>query len=96
MNMVCHIVMWNLKEENKEANALEIKRALEALNGRIPGLIKLTVNRGYNEKGFDLCLYSEFETRQDVLDYRDHPLHKACQQIVHAAMCERVVCDYEV
>ena len=27
---------------------------------------------------------------------RGNPLHKACQQIVHAAMCERVVCDYEV
>ena len=35
-------------------------------------------------------------TREDVLAYRDNPLHKACQQIVHAAMCERVVCDYEV
>ncbi len=92
--MVCHIVMWNLKEENKEANALEIKRALENLNGQIPGMLKLTVNRGYN--GFDLCLYSEFETREDVLSYRDNPLHKACQQIVHAAMTERVVCDYEV
>ena len=54
--MVRHIVMWNLKEENKEQNALEIKQALEALNGQIEGLIKLEVNRGYNEKGFDLCL----------------------------------------
>ena len=33
--MVRHIVMWNLKEENKEANAAEIKRALENLNGKI-------------------------------------------------------------
>ena len=94
--MVTHIVMWNLKEENKEENALNIKRALEGLNGRIPGMLKLTVNRGYNEKGFDLCLYSEFETREDVLNYRDNPLHVACQAIVHAAMSERVVCDYEV
>ena len=92
--MVCHIVMWNLKDENKEENALAIKRALEDLNGKIPGLLRLTVNRAYN--GFDLCLYSEFETRADVLSYRDNPLHKACQKIVHAAMSERVVCDYEV
>ncbi len=92
--MVCHIVMWNLKDENKEENALAIKRALEDLNGRIPGLLRLTVNRAYN--GFDLSLYSEFETRADVLSYRDTPLHKACQQIVHAAMSERVVCNYEV
>lgn len=94
--MVRHIVMWNLKEENKEANAAEIKRALENLNGRIEGLIKLEVNRGYNAKGFDLCLYSEFVSPEAVLFYRDHPLHKACQQIVHAAMTERVVCDCEI
>ena len=94
--MVRHIVMWNLKEENKEQNALEIKQALEALNGQIEGLLKLEVNRGYNEKGFDLCRYSEFESPEAVLFYRDHPLHKACQKIVHAAMVERVVCDAEI
>ena len=94
--MVTHIVMWNLKEDNKEENALNIKRALENLNGKIPGMLKLTVNRGYNAAGFDLCLYSEFETREDVLAYRDNPLHKECQKIVHAAMSERVVCDYEI
>ena len=94
--MVVHIVMWKLKEENKEANALEIKRALEDLNGKIPGMFKLNVNRGYNENGMDLCLYSEFESREAVLAYRDNPLHVACQKIVHAAMSERVVCDYEV
>ena len=94
--MVCHIVMWNLKEENKEENALAIKQALKALNGKIPGMHMLRVNRGYNEKGFDLCLYSEFESREAVLAYRDHPLHVACQAIVHAAMTERVVCDYDL
>ena len=64
--MVRHIVMWNLREENKEQNAAEIKRALEDLNGKIEGLIRLEVNRGYNEKGFDLCLYSEFESPEAV------------------------------
>jgi len=88
--------MWNLKEENKEKNATEIKRALEALNGKIEGLLRLEVRRGCNEKGFDLCLYSEFTSYEAVLNYRDHPLHKACQQIVHAAMVERVVCDCEM
>lgn len=93
--MVRHIVMWNLREENKEQAAADIKQALEALNGRIPGMIRLEVGRGYNEKGFDLCLYSEFETREAVLAYCDNPLHKAAQAIVHAAMTERVVCEYE-
>lgn len=92
--MVRHIVMWNLKEENKEKNALAIKEALESLNGRIAGLLHLEVNRCYN--GCDLCLVSEFESREAVRFYRDHPLHRSCQKIVHAAMRERFSCDYEM
>lgn len=92
--MVKHIVMWNLHEENKAENAQAIKAALEGLNGRIPGLRRLEVGVAYN--GFDLCLYSEFDTPEDAAAYRDNPLHKAAQKIVHAAMRERVACDYEV
>lgn len=91
--MVTHIVMWNLKDEGRDAAAAAIKEALEGLNGRVPGLVHLEVGRGYD--GFDLCLYSTFESRQAVLDYRVHPLHKAAQKIVHAAITERVSCDYE-
>lgn len=91
--MVRHIVMWNLKDENKEAAAAEIKAALEALCGQIEGLISLRVSRCYN--GCDLCLCSDFESRKAVLYYRDHPLHKAAQKLVHVAMTERYSCDYE-
>ena len=91
--MVRHIVLWNLHEENKEENAAAIKAALEDLNGKIPGLLFLQVGRCYN--GYDLCLYSEFDSREAAAAYRDNPLHKAAQKIVHAAMKERVAADYE-
>lgn len=94
MTMVRHIVLWNLKEENKEENAAAIKAALEALVGQIEGLRMAQVNRCYN--GYDLCLYSEFDSREALLYYREHPLHKACQKIVHAAMTERVAADCEI
>ena len=39
-----------------------IKAALEDLNGKLPGLRFLQVGRCYN--GYDLCLYSEFDSRE--------------------------------
>lgn len=98
--MVRHIVFWNLKDNaegnDKQTNAKIIKEKLEALVGKIDGLIKLNVNQNYNEIGFDLCLYSEFVSRQSVLDYREHPLHKEVQSFVHKVISDRVVTDCEI
>ncbi len=91
--MVRHIVMWNLKEENKEENAATIKKALEALVGQIEGMRFAQVGRCY--QGYDLCLYSEFDSREAVEFYREHPLHKAAQKMVHGAIIERVSSDFE-
>ena len=92
--MVKHIVMWKLKPEHMEENAQAIKEALENLNGKIPGLRRLTVNRCYN--GYDLVLESELDTREDCASYGDHPLHQEALKIVRPAITERVACDYEV
>lgn len=92
--MVKHIVMWKLKPENMEENARAIKQALEALNGKIPGLRSLQVNRCYN--GYNLCLESELDTREDCASYGGHPLHQEALNVVLPAVCERVACDYEV
>jgi quinol monooxygenase YgiN len=93
--MIKHIVLWKLKEENKQENALLIKQRLEALVGQIDGLNKLEVGINFNEKGWDLCLYGEYRDKAALAFYQNHEKHKAVQQIVHAAMLERAVVDYE-
>ena len=97
--MVTHIVMWNLKDEaeggNKEQNAAIIKERLEALVGKIPGLLSLKVNRGVMPGGYDLCLLGQYESLDALKGYRDHPLHKEVQQFVHKVIAERVSCDFE-
>ncbi|MGD8401795.1 MAG: Dabb family protein [Bacillota bacterium] len=100
--MIKHIVMWQLKEEAhgnpKAANARIIKEKLEALNGRIPGLLKLEVgiNCVPEPGGSDVVLYSEFATRQDLDNYQSHPEHLAAASFVRAVNVERRVVDYEV
>ncbi len=98
--MVRHIVFWNLKESaegaDKKINAAKIKAGLEGLVGRIDGLIKAEVMRGYDPDNYDLCLYSEFTSKQALNSYKENEKHKAVQAFVHKVVTDRVAFDCEV
>ena len=93
--MVKHIVLYTLKEEvNKEEAVGIIASVLEPLVGQIPGLLHMEVRRCY--AGMDYALYSEFETAEDVANYRDHPLHQEAKSHFHHMLQTRVSADYEI
>lgn len=96
--MIKHIVFWNLKEENKEANALKIKSGLESLAGVIPGLIKIEVGININddEAAHDVCLYSEFASYEDLEAYQKHPAHIEVGKFIGQLRVSRNYCDYEI
>ncbi len=100
--MVRHLVLWRLKEvangRGKAANAAEIKRLLEDLNGKIPGLLRLEVGFDFSStpNSSDIALYSEFESRAALDAYQAHPLHDAVKPFVMAARDERRIVDCEV
>lgn len=100
--MIKHIVFWKLKDSahgnDKATNAKLIKEKLEALQGKIEGLIKIEVGIDFlgSPESSDVVLYSEFESK-DALDfYQTHPEHKALLPFIGEARCERRVVDYEV
>ena len=96
--MVKHYVMWKIVDKDGKSaaeNVAEIKAGLEALVGVIPGLLKAEVSLGYSE-AYNAMLYSEFESKEALADYRVHPAHKAVQKIVHNAMEQRASFDVEV
>ncbi|MBP6303841.1 MAG: Dabb family protein [Bacteroidia bacterium] len=100
--MVKHIVFWKLKEEangsSKASNAQGIKEQLEALKGKIPGLLHIEVGVDFlhSPESADVVLYSEFENREALEVYAAHPLHKAIMPYIAEARSERRVVDYEV
>jgi heme-degrading monooxygenase HmoA len=100
--MIKHIVMWKLKEtangNSKYDNALNIKNKLEALNGKIPGLVKIEVGIDFSktESSKDVVLVSEFETKEDLDNYQVHPDHKALMPFIEESRLERAVVDYEI
>lgn len=99
--MVKHIVMWKVKESGDASqgpvNAMRVKRALESLKGRIPGMIRLEVGIGPGsaETESEIVLYSEFDSRDALEKYREHPTHVAVIPIVRSVCTDRRVVDYE-
>jgi heme-degrading monooxygenase HmoA len=99
--MIKHIVMWKLKTEAegavKAANAKRVKLELEALNGHIPGMIKLEVgiDISQTDASYDVVLYSEFDSREALAAYHHHPLHVAVAPFIGAVREQRVLVDYE-
>lgn len=100
--MVKHIVLWKLKGtahgKTKAENVLLIKEKLEALNGKIPGLIKLEVGIDFlhSPDSADIALYSEFESKEALQIYQEHPLHKEVMPFVATAREMRISADYEI
>ena len=80
--MLKHIILWTLKPEltaeEKAAVSLNIKKQLEALDGKIEGLVSIKVR--INElptSNVDVMLDSTFESREALAFYASHPLHIA-------------------
>jgi len=100
--MIKHIVMWRLKDSvhgnDRATNARLIKDMLEALQGRIPGLLKIEVGMDYSatETSADLVLVSEFESRAALDAYQIHDAHKAVVPFIKEAASERRLVDYEI
>lgn len=75
--MVKHIILWKLKDEHNNDNIKgDIKNQLEALNGKIDGLIKLEIQTAsLPSSNADVMLYSEFENEASLKGYAIHPDH---------------------
>ena len=92
--MVTHIVFWNLNDvPEKEQNAAEMKRRLEALAGGVPGRVDAAGRRGFG--GWDLCLVSHHTSRAALEEYQQHPAHLEVKTFVHSVVSERASCDFE-
>ncbi len=94
--MVKHIVLWKFASPSGE-RFKSVKRALEAQNGRIPGLIRIEAGVSFNisRRGVHLVLYAEFESREALAAYHKHPVHAQTRAIVDPLAAEHWIADYE-
>ena len=93
--MVKHIVVYTLKEGVDKAEAVKIiKDQLEPLVGVIPGLTHMEIRQAY--QGMDYALYSEFESREALAAYANHPAHLAAKDHFWHFLDSRVAADYDL
>ena len=100
--MVKHIILWNLKDEyspeQKEQIKVEIKEAIESLQGKVPGLIDIKVQIvGLASSNADLMLDATLESEEALKGYAVHPEHvKVANENVRPYTKSRSCLDFEI
>lgn len=101
--MIKHIVLFQLAEfaegKTKKENAQFIKIELEKLINVIPQLKKIEVGLNHPEapqNNYDIALYCEFNSLDDLNIYQEHPAHKEISEYVGKIKTSRVAVDYDV
>jgi hypothetical protein len=94
--------MWRLKEASdfgsKEEIAKEAKIRLEGLKDKIKEIVSIEVGINFNpsDMAYDLVLYSEFKSKEDLDTYQEHPEHLKVATFIRANIVSRAVVDYEI
>lgn len=99
--MIRHIVMWKFRrdiDETPQQVAEEMKSRLEALNGKIDGLLRaeVGVNAKESASSYDAVLTSDFPSWEALDAYRVHPLHVVIVNYCKERCASRVDVDYEL
>lgn len=99
--MVKHIVLFQLSPDMDPALKQQVmhdfKTAIETLPATIPFLRSVEVGININpSETFDLALYSEFDSLEDVRAYAVHPDHVAAASIIGPYKVARSCVDYEM
>ena len=98
--MLKHIVMWNVRGDDAASRArhiAQVKTAFESLRGRVPGLLHLEV--GVDESRIDyacdVVLYTEFDSREALAAYAEHPEHLRVKRALGDLRIARHQVDYD-
>lgn len=101
--MVKHVILWTLNpelsEEEKNTVKKGIKEGLEALVGKVPGLVecKVNIDGRLDTSNADVMLDSTLESAEALKEYAVHPEHVAVANgKVRPYTVQRVCLDFEI
>ncbi len=91
--------MWNVRGESpaQKAEAADlVKRAFEDLNGKIAGMrtLEIGVDISHIDYACDVVLYSEFDSREALRAYANHPEHLRVRDELAGVRTDRYQVDY--
>lgn len=96
-----HIVSWKLSGETREdrdAQAAEIRAALEPLTELVPSVRALAVHRNelFDGDNYDVTLIADFDDAEGLAAYATHPDHLAAGAIIKSHAAGRVAVDFSL
>lgn len=99
--MIRHVVMWRFRQDMEQTPteiAKEMKSRLEALNGKIEGLLRaeVGVNMKQTASSYDAVLTADFTSWEAMEAYKINPLHVAVSDYCKERRLDRVDVDYEL
>ena len=98
---VRHVVTWKLAAEDaaeRSAQAAEVARRLNALDGVVPQLLSISAgaNMAYPDANWDVTLVADFDSIDALEEYQVHPAHEEVVAYVRSVVASRVAVDFEV
>lgn len=95
-----HIVMWRVRGDDaamRQTHMRLVKAEFESLRGRIPGLRHLEVGLDESRIDYacDVVLLTEFDNREALAAYAEHPEHLRVRQVLGDLRVTRHQVDYE-
>lgn len=100
--MVKHIILWTIDEKFSPQEKNEIfknaKRELEALKGKVPGLLEIKLQtEKLASSNADMMLDSTLESEEALKGYQSHPAHQAvANEFVRPFTSQRLCLDFEI
>ena len=97
--MFRHVVMMRWTEDTTPAHVSPVMEGLGGLPAAIAEIrdYRFGPDAGINEGNFDFVVVADFESVEDYLVYRDHPVHRAliAERIV-PHLAERTAVQYYI
>ena len=100
--MVKHIILWTIDEKFTAEQKAEIfknaKRELEALKGKVPGLLEIKLQtEKLSSSNADMMLDSTLESEDALKGYQSHPAHQAvANEFVRPFTSQRLCLDFKI
>lgn len=96
-----HVVTWKLAAEDataRAAQAAEVARRLNALDGVVPQLLSISAgaNIAYPDANWDVTLVADFASVAAIEEYQVHPAHEEVAGYIRSVVASRVAVDFEL
>jgi hypothetical protein len=97
--MFRHVVLFTWTEDATQEQQQAVAAELRKLPAAIPELraYQLGPDAGVNTGNFAFAVVADFDSVQDYLVYRDHPVHReVIEQHIRPIMATRAAVQYEI